>query len=250
MSSRVFVGNLDFSVSDQYLASVFRGCEGFESAHAAIDAKTGRPFGFGHVDFENRRCAAKAVAIFDGHKLLGRELRVHLARRRSGRRYRRRRDSARSARVLPSVVLWLSCALGLLAQSPTPGARHSIPPDLAGRAKINLQEARLIALGSSGPGARIESEELKQEKEDLTYWFDLKVGEKHKRVGIDAMEGTIRGASGSGQLTREEKLSKTTDPPKVRKKRSRPRSGRHRGQRIEGANGFARTLRKGFGCRG
>jgi len=87
MSTRVFVGNLDYSVSDQYLAAVFRGCEGFESAHA-INNRTGRAFGFGYVDFESRILAEKAAAAFDGFSLLGRRLRVRLARRRSGRRRR------------------------------------------------------------------------------------------------------------------------------------------------------------------
>ena len=62
MSTRVFVGNLDYSVSDQYLAAVFRGCEGFESAHA-INNRTGRAFGFGYVDFESRILAFAEVHV-------------------------------------------------------------------------------------------------------------------------------------------------------------------------------------------
>jgi RNA recognition motif-containing protein len=86
MSSRVYVGNLDFSMSDQFLREVFGRCDGFISAQTIVSSSTGHPLGFGYVDFRNRRQAMSAVESFDGLAVLGRSMSVRLARRRAGRR--------------------------------------------------------------------------------------------------------------------------------------------------------------------
>jgi len=41
MSSRVYVGNLDFSLSDQFLREVFGRCDGFLSAQTIVNQSTG-----------------------------------------------------------------------------------------------------------------------------------------------------------------------------------------------------------------
>jgi RNA recognition motif-containing protein len=41
MSSRVYVGNLDFSVSDQFLREVFGRCDGFLSAQTIVSFEHG-----------------------------------------------------------------------------------------------------------------------------------------------------------------------------------------------------------------
>jgi len=74
MSSRVYVGNLDFSVSDQFLREVFERCDGFLSAQTIVSPSTGHPLGFGYVDFQSRRQAMAAVASLDGHLILGRSM--------------------------------------------------------------------------------------------------------------------------------------------------------------------------------
>src|ERR1700730_17828337 len=74
MSSRVYVGNLDFSVSDQFLREVFGRCDGFLSAQTMVSSSTGHPLGFGYVDFQSRRQALAAVESFDGLAVLGRSL--------------------------------------------------------------------------------------------------------------------------------------------------------------------------------
>src|SRR5512132_3208110 len=84
MSSRVYVGNLDFSMSDQFLREVFGRSDGFISAQTIVSSSTGHPLGFGYVDFQSRRQAMTAVQSFDGQRVLGRSMIVRLARRRAG----------------------------------------------------------------------------------------------------------------------------------------------------------------------
>src|ERR1700737_793863 len=65
MSSRIYVGNLDFSVSDKFLREVFGRCDGFLSAQTIVSSSTGHPLGFGYVDFQSRRQAITAARGFD-----------------------------------------------------------------------------------------------------------------------------------------------------------------------------------------
>ncbi|KAJ1428050.1 hypothetical protein B484DRAFT_396974, partial [Ochromonadaceae sp. CCMP2298] len=80
----VFIGNLDFSVGEEQILEMCNDILGDGIAsrvRLATDRETGRPRGFGHIDFINPDEAARAVAELGGVSLLGRELRVDHARR-------------------------------------------------------------------------------------------------------------------------------------------------------------------------
>ncbi|MHB9075269.1 MAG: PepSY domain-containing protein [Desulfobaccales bacterium] len=63
--------------------------------------------------------------------------------------------------------------------------------ELAGEAKISLEQARVIAL-KAHPG-KIADEELEQEKggSGLRYSFDIRHGKVTQEVGVDAKTGNL-----------------------------------------------------------
>jgi RNA recognition motif-containing protein len=82
MSSRLFVGNLDFSAQDQDLTELFGPFGSVVSAKVLMDRDTGRPRGFGFVEFHNSADASKAIVALDGQDFRGRNLRVNEAQAR------------------------------------------------------------------------------------------------------------------------------------------------------------------------
>lgn len=69
---------------------------------------------------------------------------------------------------------------------------------LAGEAKINIEQARVIAL-KAYPG-KITDEELEQEKggSGLRYSFDIKRDKVTQEVGVDAKTGAVQENSPEG----------------------------------------------------
>lgn len=79
MSKKLFVGNLDWGISDEDLANAFSG---FGTVTEAIVIKNdrGQSKGFGFVTFENAEDADKAIADMDGKDLNGRNVAVNEAK--------------------------------------------------------------------------------------------------------------------------------------------------------------------------
>lgn len=82
MSSKLFVGNLDFSAQDQDLTDLFSSYGALVSAKVLMDRDTGRPRGFGFVEFQNSSDASRAIVALDGQDFRGRNLRVNEAQAR------------------------------------------------------------------------------------------------------------------------------------------------------------------------
>lgn len=64
-STSVFVGNLSWSIDQAWLASIFEPIGGVVSARIITDRDSGRPKGFGYVDFETPEQARKALELKD-----------------------------------------------------------------------------------------------------------------------------------------------------------------------------------------
>ncbi|MBZ0091166.1 MAG: PepSY domain-containing protein [Sulfuricellaceae bacterium] len=81
--------------------------------------------------------------------------------------------------------------LGLVLTVTTANALAFTGQKFAGEAKINLEQARAIAL-KAHPG-KITDEELEQEKggSGLRYSFDIKHGKVTQEVGVDAKTGDV-----------------------------------------------------------
>jgi cold-inducible RNA-binding protein len=79
--SNLFVGNLDFAVTDEVLQKVFTD-KGFKVASARVirERDSGTSRGFGFVELGTAEDAARAINELNGFNLEGRALQVNEAR--------------------------------------------------------------------------------------------------------------------------------------------------------------------------
>ncbi|HNS03756.1 MAG TPA: RNA-binding protein [Anaerolineae bacterium] len=86
--TRIYVGNLPFSASEDDVRSLFTEYGSVEDVSLVSDRETGRPRGFGFVEMDNQGANA-AIQALDGMEYGGRNLRVNEARPREERPPRR-----------------------------------------------------------------------------------------------------------------------------------------------------------------
>ena len=82
MPSRLYVGNLAYSVTNEDLEGLFSQAGKVESAAVITDKFSGQSKGFGFVEMANSNDAAKAIETFNGAELKGRNIKVNEARAR------------------------------------------------------------------------------------------------------------------------------------------------------------------------
>ena len=80
MSTRLYVGNLNFNTTGEDLREHFSKAGEVESASVVEDRETGRSRGFGFVEMATAEGAAAAIEMFNGKELGGRTLTVNEAR--------------------------------------------------------------------------------------------------------------------------------------------------------------------------
>lgn len=85
MSTKIFVGNLPFSVTDASLRSNFSEFGKVSSAKVMMDRDTNKPKGFGFVEMESTEHAQVAINGLNGMSVDGRTISVSLARPREDR---------------------------------------------------------------------------------------------------------------------------------------------------------------------
>ena len=86
MGTRLFVGNLPFSVDEQQLRTLFEeGGRQVSEVKIVTDRDTGRPRGFAFVDMSTEQEAQAAINSLNGRDLGGRALTVNEARERAPR---------------------------------------------------------------------------------------------------------------------------------------------------------------------
>ena len=85
MSTKLFVGNLDFKVTENELRDAFASHGTVLEANLATDRTTGRPRGFGFVTMSTPEEGQKAIDALNGKGLGGRALTVNIARPREER---------------------------------------------------------------------------------------------------------------------------------------------------------------------
>ncbi len=81
--TKIYVGNLPFSASENELRELFSQHGTVESVSLITDRETGRPRGFGFVEMA-RADATRAIQNLNGRELGGRPLRVNEAQERGG----------------------------------------------------------------------------------------------------------------------------------------------------------------------
>jgi len=79
MSSKIFIGNLSWSASEEELKDLFAQHGSVLSVKVVTDRETGRAKGFGFVEFDDDRSANSAISALNGKEFLGRDLRVSKA---------------------------------------------------------------------------------------------------------------------------------------------------------------------------
>ena len=80
MSRRVYVGNLSFEMTDLLLRETFARVGGVEAAEVVKDRWTGISRGFGFVEMITVEDAETVVDELNGSEVMGRMLRVALAK--------------------------------------------------------------------------------------------------------------------------------------------------------------------------
>jgi len=81
---KLYVGNLSFNTSETQLREMFAAHGEVASAALVMDRETGRPRGFGFVEFRNDEQAKAAMAALSGKNVDGRDLTVNEAKPREG----------------------------------------------------------------------------------------------------------------------------------------------------------------------
>jgi len=80
MSTRLYVGNLNFRTTSDELREIFSQAGEVENASVVEDRDTGRSRGFGFVEMATQEGAAAAIEQFNGKEFGGRALTVNEAR--------------------------------------------------------------------------------------------------------------------------------------------------------------------------
>ena len=80
MESKLYVGNLPYSATEEELKSLFGQAGTVTSVAIIKDRETGRSKGFAFVEMSSSDEAQKAISMLTGHMLGGRDLRVSIAR--------------------------------------------------------------------------------------------------------------------------------------------------------------------------
>jgi len=86
MSTRLYVGNLPYTTTEEDLRTAFeQGGRRVREVILIADRDTGRPKGFGFIEMGSAEDAQSAIAEFDGKDYGGRVLKVSVAKERAQR---------------------------------------------------------------------------------------------------------------------------------------------------------------------
>ena len=85
METKIYVGNLSFTTTENELRELFTQAGTVVSATLIKDRDTGQSKGFAFVEMNNQAEAEKAIPMFNGKSLGSREIKVNLSRPREAR---------------------------------------------------------------------------------------------------------------------------------------------------------------------
>jgi cold-inducible RNA-binding protein len=80
LNLKLYVGNLDYSVTGDQLKELFAQAGSVTDAVVISDRYSGRSKGFGFVEMSNEEGVKKAIEMFNGQDFQGRKLIVNEAR--------------------------------------------------------------------------------------------------------------------------------------------------------------------------
>merc|ERR1712167_109676 len=79
----VFVGNLNFRATEDDIGHMFSQFGNVLSVRIVTDRDTGRPRGFGFVEYDSPECVDQAIQNLNGQDMMGRQLRLDRANKRN-----------------------------------------------------------------------------------------------------------------------------------------------------------------------
>ncbi|HXK41431.1 MAG: RNA-binding protein [Anaerolineae bacterium] len=85
MESKLYVGNLPYSITEEDLRELFAQAGAVQSVALIKDRDSGRSKGFGFVEMETAEAAQAAITKFNNYEYQGRNLTVNIARPREDR---------------------------------------------------------------------------------------------------------------------------------------------------------------------
>ena len=85
MGTRLYIGNLPYSMTDADLHDLFSSAGPVKAAEVIRDRDTGQSKGFGFVEMENQEGADEALRTLNGTSFQNRQIRVDEARPRETR---------------------------------------------------------------------------------------------------------------------------------------------------------------------
>ena len=85
METKLYVGNLSYTTTEDDLRALFAQAGTVKSVSLIMDRDTGRSKGFGFIEMETQVEAQKAISMLNGQELHDRALKVNLARPREER---------------------------------------------------------------------------------------------------------------------------------------------------------------------
>lgn len=80
MEKKLYVGGLSYDTKEDTLKDLFSKAGTVDSATIIMDKFSGKSKGFGFVEMSSEEEAKKAIEMFDGKELDGREIKVNEAR--------------------------------------------------------------------------------------------------------------------------------------------------------------------------
>ena len=80
MASKLFIGNIPYSINSDSLREAFAKIGDVSDANIVTDRETGRSRGFGFIEYKNDADAKKAISQLNGSELDGRKIFVSEAR--------------------------------------------------------------------------------------------------------------------------------------------------------------------------
>jgi RNA recognition motif-containing protein len=85
MENKLFIGNLSYGTSEDALRELFSQAGTVTSVAIIVDRETRRPKGFGFVEMSTPEEAQKAIDMFNGQDVDGRNIAVNIAKPREDR---------------------------------------------------------------------------------------------------------------------------------------------------------------------
>jgi len=85
MGTKLYVGNLPFSITSQELSDLFAQAGEVVAANIITDRFSGQSRGFGFVEMKSEEAAQAAISQFNDYQMKGRGLKVNEAKPRENR---------------------------------------------------------------------------------------------------------------------------------------------------------------------